>query len=180
MMIEEPSAEQTGAKRRRSGKEPASQCSPSETTTSTAGKTTESCRPESYESGVQDNKPKKRSTSIQTDFKNLRDYLLLIMHGILRRDDDALYKFKEGDLDTDCEDPNIEGICCFLLWQGKSSDDGTLARMTFGPFYNDCLKGISKEYLSRDTFGAKRRQAKCESPDSQAIEQEAKDKDRIT
>ncbi|GJU20756.1 hypothetical protein Tco_1154098 [Tanacetum coccineum] len=80
-----------GSKRRRSGTEPASTSAPSETTTKTAGQTTDtdvSERPATrggvfYEHGVPKmNKQKRGPTSSKICFKNLRDYLLADHHGI--------------------------------------------------------------------------------------------------
>ncbi|GJV52454.1 hypothetical protein Tco_1448195 [Tanacetum coccineum] len=114
-----------GPKEEEVGTKPASTSAPSETTkkTTTAGHTTDTdvsektCRQE-FETCVQDELQIKRTNIFPDWFKNLRDYFLLIMHGIYEGMSYALYKFKEGTYTTTIQD--IE-IAAFIL-KGKKKN----------------------------------------------------------
>ncbi|GJS08265.1 hypothetical protein Tco_0365061 [Tanacetum coccineum] len=139
---QEPSAgTDRGSKRRRSGKEPASTSAPSETTTRTAGQTTDTDvaeRPadQEFETGVQDEQAEEEAPKIFPELvsKTTRDYpspdhgMDIRLCSCVFDAHDELHKFSDGTLD----------------------DVRTVL--------NDRLKGIRMEYLP-ETFWSQRDKA---------------------
>ncbi|GKA77779.1 hypothetical protein Tco_0784316 [Tanacetum coccineum] len=157
---EEPSAgTDRGSKRRRSGKEPASTSAPSDTTTKTAGQTT-STGTRTHTRNMLAN-PSRRlvskttrlpspdhawNTSIPAVHESVQPWLSNLAQQDPRiRRDDALYKFKEGDLHR-LRIQDIEDML-LLLVQGKVTNLSVEERIAF-----NCVLTLKTSHGPSDSY----------------------------